>query len=95
MVACASVTLQVVATALGIPVRGGTVRAEGDLGFRGTLGVSKDVPVGFTAIRLAFELNTDATREQLDKLLRLTERYCIVAHTIGAPTPIGMTLRPR
>jgi len=95
LVACAGVTLQAVATALGIPVRGGTVRAEGDLDFRGTLGVSREVPVGFAAIRLAFDLDTDATPEQLDKLLQLTDRYCVVAQTIRAPTPLGMTLRPR
>jgi uncharacterized OsmC-like protein len=94
LVACAGVTLQAVATALGIPVRGGTVRAEGDLDFRGTLGVSKEVPAGFRAIRLAFELDADATREQLDKLLQLTERYCVVAQTIRAPTPVSMVLMP-
>lgn len=88
LVACAGVTLQAVATALAIPLRGGTVRAEGDLDFRGTLGVSKEVPVGFTAIRLSFELDTDATKEQLDTLLKLTERYCVVAQTVKNPTPM-------
>src|SRR5213593_1571941 len=71
LVGCAGVTLTAVATALGIPVRGGRIRAEGDLDFRGTLGVSKDAPVGFTAIRLAFDLDTDATPEQLDSLMKL------------------------
>ena len=86
LVACAGVTLRAVATSLEIPVRGGTVRAEGDLDFRGTLGVSKEAPVGFSDIRLRFELNTDATSEQLDTLLRLTERYCVVYQTlVGSP----------
>ncbi len=90
LVACAGVTLQAVATALAIPIRGGTVKAEGDLDFRGTLGVSKEVPVGFRAIRLSFDLETDATKEQLDTLLKLTERYCVVAQTVRAPTPIAI-----
>jgi uncharacterized OsmC-like protein len=86
LVACAGVTLRAVATATGIPVRTGTVRAEGDLDFRGTLGVSKEVPVGFRAIRVCFELDSGATPEELDTLLRLTERYCVVLQTIrGAP----------
>jgi uncharacterized OsmC-like protein len=92
LVACAGVTLQAVATALAIPLRGGTVRAEGDLDFRGTLGVSKEVPVGFSAIRLSFELDTDAPREQLDTLLKLTERYCVVAQTVRAPTPVVVSM---
>jgi uncharacterized OsmC-like protein len=92
LVACAGVTLQAVATALAIPLRGGTVRAEGDLDFRGTLGVSKEVPVGFTAIRLAFELDSDASKEQLDTLLKLTERYCVVAQTVRAPTPVSIEI---
>jgi uncharacterized OsmC-like protein len=82
LVGCAGVTLRAVATALGIPVRGGTVSAEGDLDFRGTLGVSKEAPVGFKAIRLHFELDTDATDEQLATLLRLAERYCVVYQTL-------------
>jgi uncharacterized OsmC-like protein len=82
LVACAGVTLRAVATSLEIPVRGGTVRAEGDLDFRGTLGVSKKAPVGFSDIRLRFELDTDASAEQLDTLLRLTERYCVVYQTL-------------
>src|SRR3954469_16076069 len=85
LTACAGVTLRAVATALEIPVRGGTVRAEGDLDFRGTLGVSKEVPVGFQTIRLSFELDTDASSEQLDTLLRLTERYCVVLQTLRSP----------
>lgn len=92
LVACAGVTLQAVATALAIPLRGGTVRAEGDLDFRGTLGVSKEAPVGFQAVRLAFELDTDATEEQRATLLKLTERYCVVAQTIRNPTPIAITI---
>ena len=82
LVACAGVTLKAVATSLEIPVAGGTVRAEGDLDFRGTLGISKEAPVGFTAIRLAFDLDTSASAEQLETLLRLTERYCVVLQTL-------------
>jgi uncharacterized OsmC-like protein len=82
LVACAGVTLQVVATALAIPLRGGTVSAEGDLDFRGTLGVSKEVPIGFQAIRLTFHLETDATPEQIATLLKLTERYCVIFQTL-------------
>ncbi len=83
LVACAGVTLRAVATSLDIPVAGGTVRAEGDLDFRGTLAVSKDVPVGFRAIRLRFDLDCDATDEQLETLVRLTERYCVVYQTLA------------
>jgi uncharacterized OsmC-like protein len=86
LVACAGVTLRAVATSLSIPVAGGTVSADGDLDFRGTLGVDRDAPVGFSSIRLRFELDTDATQDQLDALLRLTERYCVVLQTLaGAP----------
>ncbi len=85
LVACAGVTLRAVATSLQTPVRGGTVRAEGDLDFRGTLGVSKDAPVGFTSIRLSFDLDTDAKSEQLATLLKLTERYCVVYQTLAQP----------
>lgn len=85
LVACAGVTLRAVATALAIPVRGGDVRAEGDLDFRGTLGVSKEAPVGFTAIRLAFTLDTEATPAQLAALEKLTERYCVVLQTLRLP----------
>jgi len=82
LVACAGVTMRAVATALGLEVRGGTVRAEGDLDFRGTLAVDKSVPVGFTDIRLSFALDTDADADQLATLQRLTERYCVVLQTI-------------
>jgi uncharacterized OsmC-like protein len=82
LVACAGVTLRAVATAIGVELRGGTVRAEGDLDFRGTLGVSKEAPVGFQRIRLRFELDTDGTEEQLATLIRLTERYCVVYQTL-------------
>jgi len=85
LVACAGVTCSAVATAIGVDIRSGTVRAEGDLDFRGTLGVAKDAPVGFTAIRLHFEFDTDAGEEQLATLLRLTERYCVVYQTLRAP----------
>src|SRR6266496_6730367 len=87
LVACAGVTLNAVATALGIELRDATVHAEGDLDFRGTLGLSKEVPVGFKNIRLQFTLDTDATEEQLATLLRLTERYCVVYQTL-AHTPV-------
>jgi len=83
LVACAGVTLRAVATALEIPLRDATVRAEGDLDFRGTLGVSKEAPVGFQNIRLRFELDTDATDEQIATLLKLTERYCVVYQTLA------------
>jgi uncharacterized OsmC-like protein len=86
LVACAGVTLRAVATSLSIPVRGGVVTADGDLDFRGTLGVDREAPVGFRSIRLRFDLDTDAPQEQLDTLLRLTERYCVVLQTI-AGTP--------
>jgi uncharacterized OsmC-like protein len=82
LVACAGVTLKAVATALGLELRGGRVGAEGDLDFRGTLGVAKDAPVGFSDIRLTFELETDAPQDQLDTLLKLTERYCVVLQTL-------------
>ena len=85
LVACAGVTLRAVATAIGLELRGGTVRAEGDLDFRGTLGVDKETRVGFQRIRLGFELDTDASEEQLDALLRLTERYCVVLQTLRTP----------
>jgi uncharacterized OsmC-like protein len=88
LVACAGVTLQAVAAAMSIPLRGGTVKAEGDLDFRGTLGVTKEVPVGFTAIRLSFHLDTDASPEQLATLLKLTERYCVIYQTLKTPLQI-------
>jgi uncharacterized OsmC-like protein len=84
LAACAGVTLRAVATSLGLDVRSGRVRAEGDLDFRGTLAVSKEVPVGFRSIRLTFELDSDAVDDDLDTLLRLTERYCVVYQTIAA-----------
>ena len=89
LVACAGVTMQAVATALGITVHSGTVSAEGDLDFRGTLGVAKEVPVGFQAICLQFQLDTDASAEQLATLLRLTERYCVVYQTLRSTPQIS------
>jgi uncharacterized OsmC-like protein len=93
LVACAGVTLKAVATAIDVPLRAGTVSAEGDLDFRGTLGVAKEAPVGFAQIRLRFDLDTDAPQEKLDQLLKLTERYCVVYQTIrsGPPVEIGLT----
>jgi uncharacterized OsmC-like protein len=92
LAACAGVTLRAVATALDIPVRDGTVHAEGDLDFRGTLGISKEVPVGFGNVRLRFELETEATGEQLETLLKLTERYCVVLQTLRSPPKISVTV---
>ena len=92
LVACAGVTLRAVATSLGIDVSGGTVRAEGDLDFRGTLAVARDAPVGFTSIRLSFDLDTGASQEQLDTLLRLTERYCVVYQTLARPAQLTAAL---
>jgi uncharacterized OsmC-like protein len=91
LVACAGVTLKAVATALDIPLKSGKVSAEGDLDFRGTLGVAKDAPVGFREIRLRFELDTDATEEQLATLLKLTERYCVVLQTIRSSPKIEVS----
>ena len=91
LAACAGTTLKAVATALQVPLRGGTVRAEGDLDFRGTLGLSKEVPVGFQEIRLQITLDTDASEEQLATLLRLTERYCVVYQTLAHPPVINVT----
>jgi uncharacterized OsmC-like protein len=92
LVACAGVTLKAVATALGIALRDATVSAEGDLDFRGTLGVAKDAPVGFREIRLRFELDTDAPEEQQKKLLELTERYCVVLQTIRKSPPVAASV---
>jgi uncharacterized OsmC-like protein len=92
LVACAGVTLRAVATSLGIEVESGTVRAEGELDFRGTLAVDREAPVGFSAIRLSFELEADADREQLDTLLKLTERYCVVFQTIAVSPQLSATL---
>jgi uncharacterized OsmC-like protein len=91
LVACAGVTLKAVATALAIPIREGRVSAEGDLDFRGTLGVAKEAPVGFRAIRLRFDLDTSATAEQLDKLMTLTERYCVVYQTLSKPAALSVS----
>jgi uncharacterized OsmC-like protein len=92
LAACAGVTLSAVATALGVQVRRGTVEAEGDLDFRGTLGVAKDAPVGFRALRLRFALDTDADDEQLATLLKLTERYCVVLQTLRSPAETTATV---
>jgi uncharacterized OsmC-like protein len=88
LVACAGVTLKAVSTALSIDIRDGIVRAEGDLDFRGTLGVSKEASVGFTAIRMTFDLDCDATEEQLQSLAKLTERYCVVYQTLAKGVPM-------
>jgi uncharacterized OsmC-like protein len=93
LVGCAGVTLRAVATALGISLREATIRAEGDLDFRGTLGVSNDVPVGFKKIRLHFDLDIDAGEEQLATLIRLTERYCVVYQTLSRPADISVLHR--
>jgi len=92
LVACAGVTLKAVATALDIPLKSGKVSAEGDLDFRGTLGVAKDAPVGFRDIRLAFDVETDAPQDKLDQLLKLTERYCVVYQTIKSGPPVEVSL---
>jgi uncharacterized OsmC-like protein len=93
LVACAGVTLSAVATSLGIAVRGGTLRAEGDLDFRGTLGVAKEAPVGFARIRLTIDLDTDAAAEERAKLLELTERYCVVFQTIARGAEVRLVTR--
>jgi uncharacterized OsmC-like protein len=90
LVACAGVTLGAVATAIGVELRDALIQAEGDLDFRGTLGVSKETPVGFQNIRLIFDLDTDATGEQIATLIRLTERYCVVFQTLSRPPEIGV-----
>jgi uncharacterized OsmC-like protein len=95
LVACAGVTMRAVATSLGIAVSSGSVRAEGDLDFRGTLGVERDTPVGFTAIRLAFELESDADGEQLATLLELTERYCVVYQTLASGPTLSTAVTTR
>ena len=95
LVACAGVTLRAVATSLQIPITGGTVHAEGDLDFRGTLAVSKDAPVGFTSIRLGFDLDTEASDEQVATLLRLTERYCVVYQTLAHPARLAVSADQR
>ncbi len=95
LVACAGVTLQAVATALGIPLSKGAVTAEGDLDFRGTLGVEKGAPVGFSDIRLRFDLESDAEPEALDRLLKLTQRYCVVFQTLATPPRLSADLNVR
>ncbi|MDP9138621.1 MAG: OsmC family protein [Pseudomonadota bacterium] len=95
LVACAGVTLNAVATSLGMAVKGGRVLAEGDLDFRGTLGVAKDAPVGFRAVRLAFELEGDLSAGERETLHKLTERYCVVFQTLAAPPPITLSISSR
>ena len=92
LVACAGVTLKAVSTALAIPLTSGTVSAEGDLDFRGTLGVDKEAPVGFRQIRLRFDVDTDVPQDKLDQLLKLTERYCVVYQTIAKGPPVDIKL---
>jgi uncharacterized OsmC-like protein len=93
LVACAGVTVKAVATALDIPLASGKVSAEGDLDFRGTLGVAKAVPVGFAQIRLRFEIETDAAQDKLDQLLKLTERYCVVYQTLRNGPPVAISMQ--
>jgi uncharacterized OsmC-like protein len=93
LVACAGVTLKAVATAIDVPLKSGTVSAEGDLDFRGTLGVAKDAPVGFAQIRLRFEVESDAPQDKLDQLLKLTERYCVVYQTLKSSPSIEVQLK--
>jgi uncharacterized OsmC-like protein len=88
LVACAGVTLSAVATAIGVEIKNGIVKAEGELDFKGTLGMSKDVPVGFKTIRLSFTLDTGATKEQMESLAKLTERYCVVYQTLTKGVPV-------
>ncbi|PWT74361.1 MAG: peroxiredoxin [Chloroflexi bacterium] len=95
LVACAGVTLSSVATAIGVELRDATVRAEGTLDFRGTLGVSKDVPVGFQQIKLYFDLDTDATDDQLATLIRLTERYCVIYQTLQHPPQVQVVVQDK
>ena len=90
LVACAGVTLKAVATALDIPLKSGVVRAEGDLDFRGTLGVAKEAPVGFRDIRLFFDLDTDAPKEKIDQLVKLSERYCVIFQTLAKPPTLEL-----
>ena len=92
LVACAGVTLKSVATAVEVPLKAGHVIAEGDLDFRGTLGVAKDAPVGFAQIRLTFDVDTDAPQDKLDQLLKLTERYCVVYQTIKSGPPVEVKM---
>jgi uncharacterized OsmC-like protein len=94
LAACAGVTLRAVATSIGVEVEGGRVEAEGDLDFRGTLGVDREAPVGFSAIRLAFDVETDASQEQRDQLLKLTERYCVVLQTLRSAPAVSAAVTP-
>jgi len=93
LVACAGVTLKAVSTALEIPLRSGRVKAEGDLDFRGTLGVARDAPVGFRDIRLTFDLDTDAPQDKIETLIRLTERYCVIFQTLAKPPKLELDVR--
>ena len=93
LVACAGVTLKAVSTALAIPLKSGTMSAEGDLDFRGTLGVDKEAPVGFRQIRLRFDVDTDVAQDKLDQLLKLTERYCVVYQTIAKGPPVDIKMQ--
>jgi uncharacterized OsmC-like protein len=93
LVACAGVTLKAVATAIDVPLKSGAVSAEGDLDFRGTLGVAKDAPVGFAQIRLRFDVDSDAPQDKLDQLLKLTERYCVVYQTLKSGPPVEVSLK--
>lgn len=93
LVACAGVTLKAVATAIGFELKGGSVSAEGDLDFRGTLGVAKDAPVGFRDIRVTFALETDEPQERIDQLTKLTERYCVVYQTLAKPPVLQLTVK--
>jgi uncharacterized OsmC-like protein len=95
LVGCAGVTFHAVATSMGVNVRSGRVRAEGDWDARGKLGVSRDVPVGLTAVRLWFEIDSDATTEQLQKLAQTAERYCVIAQSIATPVPLVVSIGPR
>ena len=92
LAACAGVTLKAVSTAIGFALKGGSVAAEGDLDFRGTLGVAKDAPVGFRDIRLTFTLDTDEPKERIDQLTKLTERYCVVFQTLATPPRLSLTV---
>lgn len=93
LVGCTGVTLRAVATALDIPIRSGTILVEGDMDFRGTLGVSKETPIGFTALRLSIALDTDAPQDKIDNLIRLTKRYCVVYQTLDKPPQISTTFK--
>lgn len=92
LVACAGVTLKAVATALDIPLKAGVVKAEGDLDFRGTLGVDREAPVGFREIRLTFDLDTDAPQDKIDSLIKLTERYCVIFQTLNKPPKLSLAV---